>query len=297
MHPHPPASGRTRNIPNIKSRTYRNFPGMGDTLRSPNNQNKKDAPKPSSKKKEAAVSLSPLRSVCGLKIKNNPDMEMCSNNKTGPGTSKKNIPNLNRSSNEYLERSDSFSKYKLLPAISDKKEIKGSKNKISNKRTFETWTTENKNIENKTNSEKDDALLDTIKRMKLGNDGLISSERSYLPNNKIQSKITKNPFDRDKVKEINKADNIPSTSSIDLIIRLPDGERIQHSFSSSDTLTTMVEYLSNIMKKKIDLKTYVLYTNEVPKRELKSRKSTIVALGIQDKSVLALDTRDFPDRN
>lgn len=224
--------------------------------------------KKSTKKKEKTVKGNDTKNHHFMPL---PEIKSCKSNQAGSITCS---PEVNHVNNIYEKPgcSSSFSKYKLLPAIHDKKDSKCSK------RTFDSWSIQDE--DGIMNSEND--ILDTIKRMKLGNDYLTSVQPSCFN----EGNINLSAYDEDCK---------PCSSAINLIIRLPNGHRIQHSFSSSNTLNNILEHLSLIMQRKINLDEYVLYTNEVPKRELRNGTSTIVALGIHDKSVLALDFRDFPD--
>ena len=77
--------------------------------------------------------------------------------------------------------------------------------------------------------------------------------------------------------------------NIELAIRLPKGSRIHHIFRSTDTLETVMHFLSMNMGA---LSKYVIYLNEVPKKELNELKRKLCELDIYDRSVLMLDTRD-----
>lgn len=276
MYSHSPEINKTKVLPNIDAA-------------STSKNNKERSTKPSKKdnysnlKRNDSVPLSPLKSLPrGLHKKDSCDLQNM--DKEGVSSCSKNRDKTRTDNTEFL-RSESFSKYKPLPAISNETD---SKTKASNKRTFETWTSQEQCTESSSSKqENDEFLLETIKKMKLGTDNsLVNIEQVY-------SQTKRNPFQKVKIKEKTKEERLASTSSINLIIRLPDGERVKHSFSSSDTLGCVIEYLTKIMDRNIELKKYVIYTNEVPKRELKENELTLVALGVQDKSVLALDTRDI----
>ena len=195
-----------------------------------------------------------------------------------------------RASLNTAEKRDSFSCYKPLPAIgsNDEKEraIKSSPPKTSGKRSLPK-STEKVYPHNSNNTERDESLSDTIKRMRLGMDFSSSSLSNCLQDSMQVEANEQVLMNSNHVEGIDSEPN-----EIQLVIRLPKGTRVQQTFLNTDTLQTVLKWLSKQMKVTITLTRYVLYLNEVPKKELTQQKLTLLKLGIKDRSVLTLDTRD-----
>eukprot|EP00111_Clytia_hemisphaerica_P016960 TCONS_00050291-protein len=168
-------------------------------------------------------------------------------------------------------REGSFSHYAPLPAIGAAHE---EKQHLNGKRSLP------KSAEKQYPPNGDDNLLKTIKRMKLGMDDIMpeapgTSSIQRAASHQAQYYISKH-----------------QCYNIELMIRLPKGSKIQYTFKSTDTLETVLKYLSKEMKVALPLSKFVLYLNQVPKIELNELKKTLFELGIFDRSVLTLDTRD-----
>ena len=173
-------------------------------------------------------------------------------------------------SRDIKSREGSFSHYTPLPSIGNQEEKQSHYNgKRSLPKSAKKLNPENQN---------DDVLLSTIKRMKLGMDEMLLPTFSSSSSSSLSaSQCTRT--------------NIP-VYNIELAIRLPKGSRIQHTFRSSDTLETVMRYLSTNMGIPLPLSKYVIYSNEVPKKELNELQMKLCELDVHDRSVLTLDTRD-----
>lgn len=277
------SNGRKNTLPALTSKNK--FPGMGDKVRSTNKPSSTAGNKDHNSPKKK---VEPLKPVSGMRV----NMKDRSDSGRGKEKSTSNMKTT-------LERSESFSKYSPLPAINGTNCDRAGSG--GNKRSFETWSSENPETSSSSTCDEKDILSDTIKRMKLGNVELGVTESKGNPQR------SSNSFPHDDIVRkctvqangINSAATSAATTTtdntstaIEVIIRLPDGERSPQTFFSGDTLANVILVLTKVIKKKVDLKKYVLYNNHVPKRELKNCKSTLLELGVKDKSVLTLDTRD-----
>lgn len=166
-------------------------------------------------------------------------------------------------------REGSFGHYTPLPSIGNQEE-KMAQSHYNGKRSLPK-SAEKQNPGN----QNEDVLLSTIKRMRLGMDKMLST------NSSSSSSSSAGPLQ-------------PANQhyKIELLIRLPKGSRLQHTFSSSDTLEKVMRFLSKHMGMPLPLSKFVIYSNEVPKKELNELKKQLYMLDIQDRSVLTLDTRE-----
>ena len=181
-------------------------------------------------------------------------------------------PSRGKQPKDIKSREGSFSHYTPLPSIGNQEE-KQSQLHYNGKRSLPISAEKLK-----TGKQNDDVLLSTIKRMKLGMNDMLNSTPSSSSSFSLSAAQC----------------SVPNTTvyNIELAIRLPKGSRIHHTFRSSDTLETVMHFLSMNMGIPLPLSKYVIYLNEVPKKELNELKITLYELGIHDRSVLMLDTRD-----
>lgn len=269
MYPHPPNGVKPQKSRDI-TKQYQQFPGKGESLK-----------------------------------KNQTDRNMATNSSgSNPRQPKSNYQdkNISKSSKFPLDvkKRDSFSRYTPLPSINDQKQKQkmSTNSRPPSKRTLQQYEM-NASISKNGEREKieDDILTATIKKMRLGSS---SSEKNHKPQVSIQNTSSTvmdnvvNVCSTTTSITTNKLVNNDTTNyeQINLVIRLPKGTRVEHCFSSQDSLNVVLEFLEKQIKTPLNLKKYVLYTNEVPKREVRSRKSRLSVLGIKDRTVLVLDTRD-----
>lgn len=190
-----------------------------------------------------------------------------------PGKMDNKRPSRGKQPRDVKSREGSFSHYTPLPSIGNQEE-KQSQSNYNGKRSLP------KSAEKvKSGNQNDDVLLSTIKRMKLGMDDMLNSKPSSSSSSSSLSAAQCT------------VPNIP-VYNIELAIRLPKGSRIHHIFRSTDTLETVMHFLSMNMGVPLPLSKYVIYLNEVPKKELNELKRKLCELDIYDRSVLMLDTRD-----
>jgi len=263
MQPHPPSAAKitTNASAGVRRRSVK-FPGKGESL-------KKKTPDATQKRN---IRSSPKKPVNFVVVNEATERKYHSavaleNNLSGENLDHK-IASVDHSSS--VARQDSFSKYRPLPDIK-KKQIKTETTKMrksasSNKRVpFPNGQLE----ENTMNIPPDEMFLKSMKKMKL------RSEHGQNINNQhfhVQSE---------------------PQSNVNLIIRTPNGSKLQNIFLSTSTINDILTFLTKQMKTDINLRKYVLYTNEVPKRELTGKTSSLSTLGIKDRTVLTLDTRDW----
>ena len=175
-----------------------------------------------------------------------------------------------------LSREGSFSHYTPLPPIRNEDEKMEHQEllQVNGKRSLP------KSAEKHYPShQNDDALLNTIKRMRLGMDMLTADSPSS------SSSLSFQEFQNDAV-TVDQYIEPSKDYKIDLIFRLPKGSKIQATFKSTDTLETILKFLSKEMKVSLPLSKYVIYLNQVPKKELVELKFTLFRLGIKDRSCL-----------
>lgn len=240
MLPHPPKS---KKLKDLTSRRGPKFPGTGLPLKGTNVK----------KGSNKVVSFQTWR-----------EPEKMDNRRSSRGKQPRDIKSCE----------GSFSHYTPLPAIGNQEE-RQSQSHYNGKRSLPK-SAEKLN----TGNQNDDVLLSTIKRMKLGMDGMLNSTPSSSSSSSFLSSTVQSTVP-----------NIP-VHNIELAIRLPKGSRIHHTFKSSDTLETVMRFLSTNMGVPLPLSKYVIYLNEVPKKELNELQRKLCELNIHDRSVLMLDTRD-----
>ena len=280
MHPHPPTNAR------LKGYTGRRFPGKGESIKASmsSTTNKKQREVKSTRKSNA--------SELKQRSSNSRIVPLSQENLSCGSQSLQKSTNSNLTGHQPIKKRDSFSRYTPLPAINNnmmrEEQSKTKNSKSSNKRTLQSLSTERLSLSATTSKCTDDLLSNTIKKMRLGTDAAAINDTSIVG----CSKELDSSEQRSNKDEIIVYDTPTSDNSINLVIRLPKGTRVHHCFSSSDTLSVVLEFLSKQMKTRLYLKKYILYVNEVPKKELKSKTSTLLALGVKNRSVLALDTRD-----
>lgn len=280
MFPHPPTSAKLNiSRQNIRS-SSKKFPGLGKSI----NESERLA----SSKQHRNTLVKPLSPVKQISMKTRSSGKEKSRKKEDvPSTATNSQARPTRNP----EKRDSFSRYTPLPAIGsqDEKERKTKicQPKTSGKRSLPKSA--EKHFPERSNTPSDEGLSDTIKRMRLGLDfgSSTSQDQKKLENNSDQSEITNKQVVSNLMEHAEK-DN----TEINLMLRLPDGSRVQTKFKQTDLLQSVLQFLSKQMKISISLTRYVLYLNEVPKRELKNVKSTLSKLSIKDRSLLTLDTRD-----
>ncbi|CAF0822773.1 unnamed protein product [Didymodactylos carnosus] len=78
------------------------------------------------------------------------------------------------------------------------------------------------------------------------------------------------------------------SSDIQLAIRLPDGERLEKTFRSTDRITDVLKYVAS-KGNNLDKQNVYLSSGEVPKREFKDLNMTLAQAGIETRTVLFLD--------
>ena len=262
MYPHPPNSSKVKSS-SSSVRYHHKFPGKGDSLKSP------------------------IKSLPVVKMDDLPQSSRSARSSRKSHIDSNNLPQMKTQHLKQVKKKDSFSKFHPLPAIQTQHRQKTTKVN-SNKRALPKHNT---SLTNNSSEKVEDDILDTIKKMKLGSDFLSlesSTTKDVASRNCFELGVTSNCENEDQTSSSYLNENY----HVNLMIRLPKGNRVEHCFSSKDTLEDVIGFLSKQMKSSINLKKYVLYTNEVPKKELKNRKSVLHKLGIKDRTVLVLDTRD-----
>lgn len=194
-----------------------------------------------------------------------------------------------------IKQKDSFSKYQPLPSINDGPKNNMKKTKDSNKRGMVIGGRQMS--ADVSNGPVDDIIVSaSMKRMKLSNSGRASLSKSmnYSSNAANEQEDLLRKFKKSYLKD-EKNDCLLQphcATPINLIIRLSDGKRLQNTFNSNDLLKDLFKFVSKNVKDVITFEKCAIYTNEVPKKELTNIEASLSALGIQDRTVLTLDTRN-----
>ena len=196
-----------------------------------------------------------------------------------------------------VEKKDSFSKYQPLPSINNNPKNNMNKAKDSNKRSLIIGGRQLSASADVSNGTVDDIIVSaSMKRMKLSNSGMayLSKSMNHSSNAANEQVDLLRKFKKSDLKdENNDCLLLPhSVTPINLIIRLPDGKRLQNSFNSDDLLKDLFKFVSQKVGDEIRFENCAIYTNEVPKKELTNIGASLSALGIKDRTVLTIDTRN-----
>ena len=194
-----------------------------------------------------------------------------------------------------IEQKDSFSKYQPLPSIDSNPKNNMKKAKDSNKRGLIIGGRQMS--ADVSNGSVDDIIVSaSMKRMKLSNSGRASLSKSMNHSSDAANEQVDllRKFKKSDLKdEKNDCLLLPRCATpINLIIRLPDGKRLQNTFNSDDLLKDLFKFVSKNVEDRITFENCAIYTNEVPKKELTNVGASLFALGIQDRTVLTIDTRN-----
>ena len=235
------------------------------------------------KARSTSSSIGRLTNGSGHRLRENPSPKDYGKPLSQPRSksSKKTPPLSSPVRGTAVERSksrDSFSKYNCLPSIkTSSNEQSEIQNVSSPSKTVESGFRKRGRTYGDTF-----ALSDQMESMHINDSKRPKSNENTTTSDEVE--IVQKEVCQKSLEDVDE--------SITLAIRLPKGTRMEETFKGSSQLKDILSHISKKWRRDIGFKEYAIYTNEVPKRELRKPKSTLKDLGIVNKSVLVIEKRE-----